>query len=140
MRKKEKNLDLSTVQARLEELFPGFSWDKEGWDGLISKMEGLVKEIKHLKDQLMISRSELHQQAGLNSTLTYRLYELEQAVGILEKQVSGEKAMAQGALLRVKYLERLFQEYAQRLPEEDRKAIEEALRREVYFCPNDGKD
>jgi hypothetical protein len=133
MRKKEENLEISQIQEKLEELFPGFSWEKEGWSGLFSRIAELQEQIKRLKDQVMISRSELHKQAGLNSTLTYRLYELEQAVGILEKQVSGEKALAQGAKLRVQYLEKLFKEYAQRLPEEERKKIEESLRQEVYF-------
>lgn len=133
MKKKEENSEFSQIQVQLEELFPGFSWEKEGWSGLLSRIRELQEQIKHLRDQVMISRSELHKQAGLNSTLTYRLYELEQAVGILEKQVSGEKALAQGAKLRVQYLEKLFKEYAQRLPDEERKRIEEMLRQEVYF-------
>jgi hypothetical protein len=133
MRKKENGSDFVKIQARLEELLEGFSWEKEGLNGLLSKIEELVKQIKLLKEQLLISRSELHQQAGLNSSLTYRLYELEQAVDILERRVSGEKALAQGAFLRVQYLENLLKEYARRLPEEERKKIEEALRKEVYF-------
>lgn len=133
MRRNSTISNLNDVQKKLEELFPGFSWEKEGWEGLLSRIEELKNELARLKEQLMISRTELHHQASLNSSLTYRLYELEQAVGILEKRVSGEKALAGGAALRVQYLERLFQEFSKRLPEKDRKEIEEALRREVYF-------
>lgn len=133
MRRNSIISNFNDVQLKLEELFPGFSWEKEGWEGLLSRIEELKNELARLKEQLMISRTELHHQASLNSSLTYRLYELEQAVGILEKRVSGEKALAGGAALRVQYLERLFQEFSKRLPEKDRKEIEEALRREVYF-------
>ncbi|MCR4427821.1 MAG: hypothetical protein NUV68_00540 [Caldiserica bacterium] len=133
MRKSPTISNFSEAQLKLEELLPGFSWEKEGWEGLVSRVGELKKELVRLKEQLMISRSELHHQASLNSSLTYRLYELEQAVGVLEKRVSGEKALAGGAALRVQYLERLFQEISRRLPEKDRKEIEEALRREIYF-------
>lgn len=140
MRKNFKIPNLNDVQIKLEDLFPGFSWEKEGWDGLLSRIEELKNELTRLREQLMISRTELHHQASLNSSLTYRLYELEQAVGILEKQVSGEKALSGGAALRIQYLERLFQEFSKRLPEKDRKEIEEALRREVYFPGKEKED
>lgn len=121
------------VQARLGELFPSLSLEKGGWDALFAQIESLFKEIKDLKDQLAASQAELHKQAGLNSSLIYRTYELEQAVGVLEKQVAGERAMAQGAVTRVKYLEALLAEYSEKLSDETKEKIAEILRRKIYL-------
>ncbi|MCX5971417.1 MAG: hypothetical protein NTV14_07950 [Coprothermobacterota bacterium] len=121
---------------RLEACLPGFSWQREGWNGLHRRLALVLEENQALQQRLATLGKEVHREATLSSSLNYRLFELEQDIGVLEKNLSAAQADAGAWHKRVEYLEKLLTTLAPFAPREERERIEESLRQEIYFTQN----
>ncbi|MCX5976211.1 MAG: hypothetical protein NTV33_05140 [Coprothermobacterota bacterium] len=135
-----KKRDDSEEGARLEACLPGFSWQREGWNGLHRRLGLFLEENHALQQRLATLGKEVHSEATLNSAMNYRLFELEQDVGALEKNVSAAQADAGAWHQRVEYLEKLLTALLPFAPREERERIEESLRQAIYFAPLPEKD
>jgi hypothetical protein len=127
-----KRID-SEEAAHLEACLPGFSWSREGWDGLHQRLATLLEENQALQQRLVTLMKEAHREATLSSSLNYRLFELEHDTGVLERNLSAAQAEARAWHKRVEYLEKLLTCLAPFAPREERERIEESLRQKIYL-------
>ena len=118
--------------ACLEVCLPGFSWSREGWDGLRQRLAALMEENRALQERLATLGKEVHREATVSSSLNYRLFELKHDTGVLERNLSAAQADARAWHKRVEYLEKLLTCLAPFAPREERERIEESLRQALY--------
>jgi len=119
--------------ACLEACLPGFSWSREGWDGLHQRLATLMEENRALQERLATLGKEVHREATVSSSLNYRLFELKHDTGVLERNLSAAQADARAWHKRVEYLEKLLTNLAPFAPYEERERIEESLRQALYL-------
>jgi hypothetical protein len=132
LEKKRKN-SLPAEDPQLEDLLEGFSFARDGLAGLRARVEALLADNQLLRTKANALNLSLYQQGSLHASLTFRVYELEQAVGVLEKNLAGARAEAGAWKNRVQYLEELSTKLIVFAPTEERKRMEEQLRRAIYF-------
>jgi hypothetical protein len=130
--KKLKN-SVPLEDPRLEDLLEGFSYARDGWAGLCARVEALLADNRLLRQKANTLNLDLHQQGSVNASLSFRVYELEQAVGVLEKNLTGARAEAGAWKNRIQFLEELAAKLIAFAPTEERKQIQEELRRAIYF-------
>jgi hypothetical protein len=118
---------------RLEDLLEGFSYALDGLAGLRARVEALLADNRLLRQKANALNLSLYQQGSVNASLTFRVHDLEQAVGVLEKNLTGARADAGAWRNRVQFLEELSAKLIVFAPAEERKRIEEELRRAIYF-------
>ncbi len=132
MEKKLKN-SLPAEDPHLEDLLEDFSYARDGWAGLRARVEALLADNRLLRQKANALNLSLYQQGSVHASLTFRVYELEQAVGVLEKNLAGARADAGAWKNRVQFLEELNAKLIVFAPTEERKRMAEELRRAIYF-------
>jgi len=131
--KKTLKNNLPAEGLRLEDLLEGFSYARDGGAGLRARVEALLADNRLLRQKANALNLDLHQQGSVNASLAFRVYELEQAVGVLEKNLTGARADAGAWKNRVQFLEELNAKLIVFAPAQECKRMEEELRRAIYF-------
>jgi hypothetical protein len=132
LERKQKD-NLPTEDPHLEDLLEGFSFARDGLEGLRARVEALLADNRLLRQKANALNLSLYQQGSANASLTFRVNDLEQAVGVLEKNLTGARADAGAWRNRVQFLEELSAKLIVFAPGEEGKRIEEELRRAIYF-------
>jgi hypothetical protein len=133
MPSKKQKSNLLAEDLHLEDLLEEFSFARDGLAGLRARVEALLADNHLLRQKANALNFALYQQGSVHSSFTFRVYELEQAVGVLEKNLAGARGDAGAWKNRVQYLEELSTKLIVFAPTEERKRMEEELRRAIYF-------
>ena len=131
--KRKLENSLPAEGTHLEDLLEGFSYARDGWAGLRARVEALLADNWLLRQKANALNLGLYQQGSLHASLAFRVFELEQAVSVLEKNLTGARADAGAWKNRVQFLEELNAKLIVFAPAQERKRMEEELRRAIYF-------